>query len=275
MRKLLHIGEIAQLLGMTPKAIRHYQKIGLLAEPERTEAGYRLYNVQDLLRLQRIGRLQSFGLSLKQIKRVLGDPKQEHTLREVLQALDEELVAQIRVLEERRKKIRALLDENVLDALDQPPAESPTWQFVQEQLDEYHTNTSPAVWEIETQLYSYLDSFHWSPDHQQAMRDMAQCSIQYVTEHPEEYQQLLALAGRFAALSSLPEDAPEVEQLTADFARYFERYPFLLEVRKLFPFLEQISNPESPFAHIASGLITPVLSPAQLRVRKAWEHTKP
>lgn len=51
MRTQLHIGEIAQLLGVTPKAIRHYQKVGLLAEPERTEAGYRLYGAQELLRL--------------------------------------------------------------------------------------------------------------------------------------------------------------------------------------------------------------------------------
>lgn len=43
MRTQLHIGEVAQLLGVTPRTIRHYQKVGLLAEPERTGAGYRLY----------------------------------------------------------------------------------------------------------------------------------------------------------------------------------------------------------------------------------------
>ena len=57
MRTQLHRGEIAQLWGVTPKAIRHYQKVGLLAEPEHTEAGYRLYGAQELLRLQRIRRL--------------------------------------------------------------------------------------------------------------------------------------------------------------------------------------------------------------------------
>ena len=77
MRTLLQIGEIAQLLGVTPKTIRHYQKIGLIAEPDRTEAGYRLFNAQDLLRLQRIRRLQALGLSLKQIKTLLGEPRQE------------------------------------------------------------------------------------------------------------------------------------------------------------------------------------------------------
>lgn len=43
MKALLHIGEIAQLLGVTPKTIRHYHKIGLLktwaAHSPRLKAG--------------------------------------------------------------------------------------------------------------------------------------------------------------------------------------------------------------------------------------------
>ncbi len=70
MRTQLHIGEVAQLLGITSKAIRYYHKLGLLKEPERTEAGYRLYGTHDVLRLQRIRRLQALGLSLNQIKTV-------------------------------------------------------------------------------------------------------------------------------------------------------------------------------------------------------------
>src|SRR5215472_12229212 len=140
MRTLLQIGEIAQLLGVTPKTIRHYEKIGLLAQPERTGAGYRQYNAQDLLRLQRIRRLQALGLSLKKIRTLLGEPGHRHTLRDVLQSLDKELAAQIRVLEERRNKIRALLDENTLVAIDHLPTDSPTFQFVQEHLVQHHPN---------------------------------------------------------------------------------------------------------------------------------------
>jgi predicted site-specific integrase-resolvase len=43
MRARLQIGEVVALLGVTPKAIRHYHKRGLLAEPTRSEGGYRLY----------------------------------------------------------------------------------------------------------------------------------------------------------------------------------------------------------------------------------------
>src|SRR5260370_10194274 len=43
MRERLHIGEVAALVGVSPKTIRYYHEVGLLAEPERTDVGYRLY----------------------------------------------------------------------------------------------------------------------------------------------------------------------------------------------------------------------------------------
>ena len=69
MRERLRIGEVAKLLGVTPKTLRHYEKVGLLRQPERTEAGYCLFCADDLLRLHRIKRLRSLGLSLAQVKR--------------------------------------------------------------------------------------------------------------------------------------------------------------------------------------------------------------
>ncbi len=87
MRTRLTIGEAARLAGVTPKAIRHYQKLGLLEEPERSEAGYRLYLAEALLRLARIRRLRSLGLSLKRVGDVLGDPDDEKSLKMVLEAL--------------------------------------------------------------------------------------------------------------------------------------------------------------------------------------------
>ena len=87
MRELLRIGEVAKLLGVTPKTVRHYEKVGLLRQPERSEAGYRLYRADDLLRLHRIKRLRSLGLSLAQVKDVLGEPGSGNELRGVLEAL--------------------------------------------------------------------------------------------------------------------------------------------------------------------------------------------
>jgi hypothetical protein len=72
----LSIGEAARLVGVTTKkTIRHYEKVRLLGAPQRSEAGYRLYAAaDDLLRLQRVRRLQSLGLSLDRIKAVSASP---------------------------------------------------------------------------------------------------------------------------------------------------------------------------------------------------------
>jgi hypothetical protein len=41
LRERLRIGEIARLVGVTTKTVRHYEKVGLLGEPERSGSGYR------------------------------------------------------------------------------------------------------------------------------------------------------------------------------------------------------------------------------------------
>jgi DNA-binding transcriptional MerR regulator len=59
MRTYLRGGEIANLLSSTTKTIRHYHKVGLVAEPDRTDAGYCLYSASDVLRILCIRRLQA------------------------------------------------------------------------------------------------------------------------------------------------------------------------------------------------------------------------
>ena len=117
MREQLQIGEVARLVGISTKMIRYYHEIGLLAEPERTSGGYRLYNAQHLLHLQRIRRLRALGLSLERIRAILGEKLQdaESTLRSALQALVEEIGAQILELEERRAFLQQLLASERLD----------------------------------------------------------------------------------------------------------------------------------------------------------------
>ncbi len=267
MKTLLQIGEVAQLLGVTTKTLRHYQKIGLLAEPERTESGYRLYTAQDLLRLQRIKRLQTFGLSLKQIQGVLGDIKQEQTLREVLQSLDQEFATQIHELEERRQKIQALLAEDTPEAFNTALNISPSAKLVQEHLGDYLAHISPVLWEQELQFYNYFDNFHWADNQQEKMQHIAQQFVQYFVEHPKEYQQMLALAERFVAIAPLAKDDPTIQQLAQEFVQQVLQHPFMSEMRttmQAYP-----SQEKSPFTRIITELVQSVYSPAQEQV--LWE----
>ena len=64
------VHQFAQLAGVTVKALRHYDRLGLL-KPRRSGTGYRLYPASDLARLQQIIALKSVGLPLKHIRTLL------------------------------------------------------------------------------------------------------------------------------------------------------------------------------------------------------------
>ena len=65
------IGQLAGRLGINPRTVRYYERIGVLPEPERTYAGYRLYGREDEERLRFIKSAQRVGLNLGEIKETL------------------------------------------------------------------------------------------------------------------------------------------------------------------------------------------------------------
>jgi MerR family transcriptional regulator, thiopeptide resistance regulator len=90
-RRTYQVKEVAELAGLTIRALHHYDSIGLLAPSARSAAGYRLYDDDDLLRLQQILIGRELGLSLEAIRRSLDDPGFDR--REALLAQRAELSA--------------------------------------------------------------------------------------------------------------------------------------------------------------------------------------
>lgn len=68
---LLKIGELAKRTGLTIRALRHYDEIGLLVPSVRSESGYRLYGRQDVAKLYRIQALRRLDISLAEIQEIL------------------------------------------------------------------------------------------------------------------------------------------------------------------------------------------------------------
>src|SRR5215467_2138086 len=259
MRELLQIGEVARLIGISPKTIRYYHEIGLLAEPKRTTGGYRLYTAHDLLRLQRIRRLRSLGLHLDRIKEILGesDIEQEIMLRNALRSLIEEITAQILELEERREMLEKLLSE---DSLDKPhlPDEAPSallLDVVKDQLGAYLTNISEESWKWSEKIDALLGAFHWPDSYREKIKDV----VQHIAEQPEQYKQLLALEERFANLANEPEDSLEVERLAEDYARSGE----LGQLQAMFRTNNLLGS--SQLENVFMDLTTTLVSPAQRR----------
>jgi DNA-binding transcriptional MerR regulator len=117
----MRIGELAALIGVTPRAVRHYHHLGLLPEPARRSNSYREYGIRDAALLARIRRLTELGLGLDEVRDVLADDEGRE-LVEVLQELDEDLGRQEALIQERRRRLAALLAEARAGRL---PAEGP------------------------------------------------------------------------------------------------------------------------------------------------------
>ncbi len=72
--RLLRINEVAAETGLTTRAIRYYEEMGLLEPAARSDGDYRLYDASDLERLQFIRSLRDdAGFSLAQIGQLLED----------------------------------------------------------------------------------------------------------------------------------------------------------------------------------------------------------
>jgi DNA-binding transcriptional MerR regulator len=61
------IGDLAAATGLTVRALRHFDDIGLLCPAERSPAGHRWYTGDDVQRLYRILALRQLGIALGEI----------------------------------------------------------------------------------------------------------------------------------------------------------------------------------------------------------------
>lgn len=103
--RFLSPSEAARRLGVSAKALRLYERRGLLA-PLRTAAGYRAYGPDEIARATEVAALRALGLSLAEVARVLGgDP---HGLEPALAEHQAGLEDQIRRLAGLVEKVGSL-----------------------------------------------------------------------------------------------------------------------------------------------------------------------
>jgi DNA-binding transcriptional MerR regulator len=71
MGDVLHIGDVARLLDLSLKTIRHWDEIGLAVPSGRSRGGFRLYTRADVARLAFIKRFRPVGFGLEETRRVI------------------------------------------------------------------------------------------------------------------------------------------------------------------------------------------------------------
>ena len=71
------IGEVAELLGITPSAIRKYEEKGILKSRRQTGNDYRQYDVHDIAKLIRARMYKNMGFSITETAGILNDTRIE------------------------------------------------------------------------------------------------------------------------------------------------------------------------------------------------------
>ena len=122
--RLLRIQEVAAETGLTTRAIRYYEEMGLLEPAARSDGAYRLFDASDLERLRAIKELRDeAGFSLAQIGQLLEDETARERNRERFRAsrdvgerraivLDARarVERQIETLEAKAGRLRAMIE---------------------------------------------------------------------------------------------------------------------------------------------------------------------
>ena len=122
---LRRIGDVAEATGLTPRAIRYYEEVGLLEPAAHVSGANRRYDDEDLERLRLIKRLREVvGLSLADVHtfleieterralsreyRATSDPARQTQLLDRVEPI---LQRRVELLERKQASVQALLDE--------------------------------------------------------------------------------------------------------------------------------------------------------------------
>ena len=108
----LRIGEVAQLTGTTPRTIRYYEELGLLAPASDREPGaHRVYDDADVERLAEVLRLRRvLGLSLDELKELSAEESARAARKREWDAGVEDPVRRREILEEAARYADLQLD---------------------------------------------------------------------------------------------------------------------------------------------------------------------
>jgi MerR family redox-sensitive transcriptional activator SoxR len=105
----LFIGEVARRAGIRPSAIRYYESIGLLPQPERI-SGRRRYPAEILRTLSVIGTAQRGGLSLDDVRELLATSAGNGLVTERLRTIARRKLPEVEALIERARVVRSWLE---------------------------------------------------------------------------------------------------------------------------------------------------------------------
>jgi DNA-binding transcriptional MerR regulator len=155
MSNLMQIGELAKQTGLSLRTLRYYDEIGLLVPSHRTEADYRLYSEDDIMRLQQILSLRQLGFSLQEIRDCLENP--EYSLPRVIDlhlarlqeqmAMSRSLLSKLSAIAQDLQTTQSVAVENLMQAMETLSMTQPYLTQAQHDLLEARLHQGQAEWQ--------------------------------------------------------------------------------------------------------------------------------
>lgn len=94
------VKKVAEIAGISVRALHHYDQIGLFRPTSLSQSGYRLYTSDDLEKLQQLLFFRELGFSLEEIKEIVNSPAFDRK---------QALLSHRRLLLEKQKRLEALV----------------------------------------------------------------------------------------------------------------------------------------------------------------------
>ncbi|MFI6165624.1 MerR family transcriptional regulator [Nocardia sp. NPDC051052] len=166
---LFPIGALAERTGLTVKTIRFYADKGIVPPTSHSPAGYRLYDIDALARLELVRTLRELDIDLPTVRRVLA---RETSLAEVAVAHAAALDAQIRVLRLRRAVLRAVANR----------------ESKPQEMDLMHKLVNLTQAERHRYIHDFIDDTFGGADANPAMVELLRTSMPDLPEEPTAEQ---------------------------------------------------------------------------------------
>ena len=201
------VGEVSTLLGVSVRALHHWDETGLVHPSRRSAAGYRLYCETDIMRIQQVLVYRQTGMNLADIKMVLDEPETDamthlHRQRELVQG-------QISHLQQMLNSIDMVMDIQ----------QSGARISVAEMAEIWGTDWDPVY--IEEAHAQWGDTEDWAESYRRKAR-MSRADWERAHEETVALETALAEAMRSGIKPGSPEANALARWHRKDFNRWFE-----------------------------------------------------
>ena len=201
------VGEVSTLLGVSVRALHHWDETGLVHPSRRSAAGYRLYCEADIMRIQQVLVYRQTGMNLADIKMVLDEPETDAMTH--LRRQRELVQGQVSHLQQMLNSIDMVMEIH----------QSGARISVAEMAEIWGTDWDPVY--VEEARAQWGDTPEWAESYQRKAR-MSRADWEQAHEETVALEAALAEAMRNGVEPGSPEANALARWHRKDFNRWFE-----------------------------------------------------